>query len=188
MTQYAISTLAGQVVGFLESDTMPVLPDATTISHVMVEPVIGWPESESPTEQLWISNGELHWVETAPLELIREAKNAEINKTRESVNGTTFTFRGKAIRCRTLDRSDIDGTNGYVALFGAFPEGWVGGWKAADNTYVAISTIDDWKAFYKAMVDTGNANFRYAQQLKGKLALAATSEEIAAIKWETPIG
>lgn len=125
-----------------------------------------------------------HKAET--LDSAKARKNAEINAAREFANTDTFTYEGKAIRCRPLDRSDIDGTNGYVALFGTFPEGWMGGWKCADNTYVPIATVDDWKAFYKAMVDCGNANFRYAQQLKARLAVADTQEEIAAIKWEAP--
>jgi hypothetical protein len=132
------------------------------------------------------NEGTPSWYETATVDELKSRKNDEINTCRESCNTDSFMFQGKAIRCKPLDRSDIDGTNGYVALFGTFPDGWQGGWKAADNSYVAVSTIAQWKAFYKSMVDTGNNNFRYAQQLKSLLAAAETPEQIAAIKWETP--
>lgn len=68
MTQYAISTLHGRVLGFLESDTMPVLHDPQRIAHVMIQPVAGWPSAPTPTSELWIANGELRWVETSTLE------------------------------------------------------------------------------------------------------------------------
>lgn len=138
----------------------------------------------TPTEVLYLIDGVAQWVETATIADLVERKNSEINSAREKANTDTFSFMGKEIRCRPLDRSDIDGTNGYVALFGEFPDGWAGGWKAADNSYVPIASIADWKAFYKAMVDTGNANFKRAQQLKSLLAAAETPEQIAAIKWE----
>lgn len=155
--------------------------------HIITEPIL-WGTPPSDTSVMLWNGGDYYWQETAALEDLRSRKNDEINTCRETSNTDSFMFQGKAIRCKPLDRSDIDGTNGYVALFGEFPDGWQGGWKAIDNTYVAISTVDEWKAFYKAMVDTGNANFRYAQQLKFRLASAETPEQIAAIKWETPNG
>ena len=135
---------------------------------------INWGAGGSETAVLYILNGEQQWIDSTSLNDVKTRKNEEINTCRESANANVFIFQGKAIRCRPLDRSDIDGTNGYVALFGEFPQGWAGGWKAADNSYVQITTVDEWKQFYKAMVDTGNANFRYAQQLKARLAVAET--------------
>lgn len=161
----------------------PSLPDDGLTYFPLVEP-IDWSKQPSDTSKLYWNDGEPIWQETISIETLRELKNSEINLARENSNANVFMFQGKAIRCRPLDRSDIDGTNGYVALFGEFPQGWAGGWKAADNSYVQIATVDDWKAFYKAMVDTGNANFRYAQQLKARLAVAETHEQVAAIKWE----
>lgn len=122
-------------------------------------------------------------VTEIPLEEARSAKNEEINATRLAVNFTSFTHAGKEIACDQLSRSDIDGTNGYVALNGVLPVGWPGGWKAVDNSYVAISTVDDWKAFYASMFAQGNANFAKAQQLKAQLEEATTTAQIAAIQW-----
>lgn len=178
------TVISGFAFAFPENEARPACPDGLRYEKVG-EPFTR--AGHSDTEVPYLVNGEVVWVETATLDELRQQKNDEINACRELVNSSTFIFKEKAIRCKPLDRGDIDATNGYVALFGAFPEGWPGGWKAVDNSYVDVSTVDDWKAFYKAMVDTGNANFKYAQQLKFRLASAETPEQIAAIKWETPI-
>lgn len=123
------------------------------------------------------------WVETATLDEIKSKKNAEINAARLSANMTSFPYGGKSIACDALSRSDIDGTNGYVTLNGALPPNWGGAWKAIDNTYVTITTVDDWKAFYAAMISQGQTNFSHAQDLKSQLAGATTPEQVAAIVW-----
>ena len=118
-----------------------------------------------------------------PLADLKAAKNAEINAARLAANFSTFQHAGKAIACDQLSRSDIDGTNGFVSLYGSLPPGWPGGWKAVDNTYVAIASVADWKAFYGSMFAAGNANFAKAQNLKQQLDAATTAEEVAAIAW-----
>jgi hypothetical protein len=130
----------------------------------------------------------LIWRDNQPtwdvtLDQLKAAKNAEINSARLAANLSFFVFSGKHISCDTLSRSDIDAVNGYVTLTGTFRGGWPGAWKAIDNTYVPINTVDDWKAFYGAMVDQGQANFAHAQELKVQLANATTEEEIAQIVW-----
>lgn len=117
------------------------------------------------------------------LSALKAEKNAEINAARLAANFTTFEHAGKLIACDQLSRSDIDGTNGYVALNGSLPVGWPGGWKAVDNSYVVIADVTAWKAFYASMFAAGNANFARAQALKVMLANAGTPEEIEAITW-----
>ena len=118
-----------------------------------------------------------------PLAELKAAKNAEINAARLAANFSTFTHAGKQIACDQLSRSDIDGTNGFVSLYGTLPPGWPGGWKALDNTYTPIATVNDWKAFYASMFAAGNANFAHAQALKAALSNATTAEQVAAIHW-----
>ena len=132
----------------------------------------------------WLWGGESFTPPPAPpLADLKAAKNDEINAARLAANFSTFQHAGKAIACDQRSRSDIDGTNGFVALYGALPPGWPGGWKAADNTYVAIATVADWKAFYASMFAAGNANFAKAQALKTQLDAATTAEQVAAIAW-----
>jgi hypothetical protein len=114
---------------------------------------------------------------------LKDAKNADINAWRAQANTGTFAHGGKAFACDALSRSDIDGVNGYVALFGALPPDFPGAWKAADNSYLPIADVAAWKAFYASMVAQGAANFAHAQQLKAQLAAAETPEAVAAIVW-----
>ena len=114
---------------------------------------------------------------------LKAAKNAEINIARAAANTSTFDHSGKTFSCDQLSRSDIDGVNGYVALYGALPPGFHGAWKAVDNTYLPIADVDAWKVFYTAMVAQGAANFAHAQELKAQLAAATTPEAVAAIVW-----
>jgi hypothetical protein len=117
------------------------------------------------------------------LQPMRDAKNAEINASRLKANTTTFAYSGKVFACDALSRGDIEGTNGCVLLTGGFPPGWPGAWKAVDNTYLPIATVNDWKAFYLAMCATGAANFAKSQSLKNQLTAAKTPETIGAIAW-----
>lgn len=119
----------------------------------------------------------------ADLDLARQAKNIEINDARLAASRGTFPYGGKLFACDELARSDIDGTNGIVALTGEFPAGWPGVWKADDNTLIEMATRAQWETFYGAMAAQGTANFVHAQQLKYRLENATTIEQIAAIVW-----
>ncbi|MEW6647177.1 MAG: DUF4376 domain-containing protein [Pseudomonadota bacterium] len=111
-------------------------------------------------------------VYTPPLASVADTaatKNAEINAWRQTANLGSFAHGGKTVSCDALSRSDIDGVNGYVALYGAMPPDFPGAWKAVDNTYLLIADVAAWKAFYAAMVAQGAANFAHSQTLKAQL-------------------
>lgn len=114
---------------------------------------------------------------------LRNTKDKEINAQRLAANNSFFMFQGKKIACDPLSRSDIDGTNGHILLTNSMPPGWPGGWKAMDNTYVSITTKEDWVAFYTAMYVQGLQNFAKAQALKQQVVNATTIEAIRAIVW-----
>lgn len=114
---------------------------------------------------------------------LKAAKNAAINAARATANTGTFTHGGKTFSCDPLSRGDIDGMNGYVAIFAALPSVFTGEWKAADNTFLPIPDVAAWKAFYSAMVLQGAANFAHAQDLKAQLEAATTPAAVAAIVW-----
>ena len=130
-----------------------------------------------------ISQEEAAAINAPSLEALKVEKNEEINAARLAANFTTFPHAGKVFRCDALSRSDIDGTNGTMTLTGAFPPNWPGGWKAVDNTYIQITTREQWEAFYLAMCATGAVNFAHSQTLKATLAAATTAEQVAAITW-----
>lgn len=127
-------------------------------------------------------------VELAPtpavdLASIKAAKNGQINAWRASANLSTFPHAAKEIACDALSRSDIDGVANNIALFGVFPEGFPGGWKATDNTMIPLADVDAFRAMYASMTRQGTDNFNHAQDLKAQLAAASTPEEVAAIVW-----
>lgn len=111
----------------------------------------------------------------------RAKLNTAINEWRAHKNFTTFPHAGKVIACDQLSRSDIDATAGHIALFGTFPPDFPGGWRAVDNTYVMMPTIDDFKAMYTSMTAQGTANFNQSQQFKAQMNAAQTSQDIAAV-------
>ena len=114
---------------------------------------------------------------------LRITKDREINAERLAANSSFFTYLGKKIACDSLSRLDIDGANGYITLNGALPSYWPGGWKAMDNTYVPIRTVEEWSSFYTAMYNQGLMNFAKAQQLKEAIKNASKIEEIRKINW-----
>ena len=132
-----------------------------------------------------ITEEEFITISSPPLTLsdLKVAKNNEINLARATANTTSFTHDGKSFSCDSLSRSDIDGVNGYVALYGTLPPEFPGAWKTADNAYYPIASTDAWKQFYTSLVSAGTVNFNHSQQLKTQLEAATTAEEIAAIVW-----
>ena len=123
------------------------------------------------------------WIDSRDLNSVKLTRNGMINSARLAANQSTFTFLGKLIACDELSRSDIDAVSGLVALTGVLPPGFPGGWKAIDNTYVAIPDKATWVSFYAAMVAQGVTNFNHAQTLKATLVAALTITEAEAITW-----
>jgi len=120
---------------------------------------------------------------TVDIAAMRAEKNEQINAWRASANMSTFPHEGHRFACDALSRSDIDGVANHVALFGTFPDGFPGAWKATDNTLLPLLDVDAFRAMYSSMTAQGTDNFNRSQSLKALLADAITPEEIAAIAW-----
>lgn len=117
------------------------------------------------------------------IEQLKERKNVDINDWRMNANYSTFPHQNKIFACDQLSRSDIDAVANCIALTGGFPPDFPGVWKATDNSYIEMQTVESFKAFYQSMTAQGTANFNRAQQLKAALIAASSAEEIAAIVW-----
>lgn len=155
-------------------------PGAAPVNAAIAAPVL------TPDEvyQAALAAGSLSVDENlAYLTQARLVQNGKINKWRQDANFSFFTYNGKQIACDALSRSDIDGTNGYIANTNKLPPYWPGGWLAKDNTYVSIGSIDQWHAFYTAMYGQGLVNFGKGQTLKQQLKKALTLEAIRAVVW-----
>lgn len=178
MARYAIIE-SGLVDNIIEADAEFIAASpAGTLAVLLPE--------DSPVGIGWAHNAGNFGEPTEPepdIGDLKAVKNTEINAERLAASFSTFTHAEKVFSCDQLSRSDIDGTNGYVAIYAALPPGWPGAWKAADNSYYPIADVAAWKLFYASMCATGAANFAHAQDLKLQLADAETAEEIAAITW-----
>lgn len=134
-----------------------------------------WIVTEATPEQLA--------EKAAKFEELKATKNAEINQWRDVANATTFPHKGKHVAVDALSMRDLIITTGYIALFGAFPPDWPGGWKYTDNSVEPMPSIEDFKAMFTSMASKGTNNFNHAQALKAQLAAATTEEDVAAITW-----
>ena len=195
MKKYVIADDTGEIIGsgHCAEQDMPqnaIEGDGSHLTHYVADgQIVAYTQSEveakanRPAFVARWSNEHMAWVDVRNIDELRQAKNAEINAARLAANRGTFTFAGRSISCDELARSDIDGVNGFVVLNGQLPPGWVGGWKAIDNSFVEINDVPTWCAFYTAMIAQGQANFAHAQALKAQLAQAASFDEIELIAW-----
>ena len=180
-SQVAAQVLAGEVLDLHDS--------AEPSTHYFLSgALIAYTEDQRVRKALkrpsetW-SNASMSPIDNRSLAGVKVEQNEHINLSRLSANRSTFLFSGKLIACDELSRSDIDAVNGVVALTNALPPGFPGGWKAIDNTYVAIPDKAAWISFYVAMVAQGVTNFNHTQTLKAALIAALTIADAEAITW-----
>lgn len=134
----------------------------------------------------WLqSHSTLESLDKALTEL-RRTKDLEINAARLQANETHFFFKNKKIACDKVSKDDIVNTSEYISNNNGFHPKWPGGWKAMDNTFVPITTLQEWKDFHSALYDQGIRNFLKAQWLKQQLTKVNTVQEILDISWKTP--
>lgn len=137
-------------------------------------------------DNTWFISDEIAY-NTLQQNILQDTKQEYLHKVnfwRQEANFGNFTFRGKEISCDALSRSDIDGANGYISLSQAFPITWLGKWKAVDNSYVDITTLEDWKDFYRTMIDNGTNNFIKSQLLKGYIMSCTNISQLKEVSWD----
>lgn len=168
--------------GALDGCYLQVPPEEHLVRMIVVDDAYAfdWPR--------YRANDARDGIEPAPttpahLGAIKVEKNQQINAWRAAANLSTFPHAGKHIACDALSRSDIDGVANNIALFGVFPDGFPGGWKATDNTMIPLADVNAFRAMYASMTAQGTENFNHAQALKAQLAAASTLEEVSAIQW-----
>ncbi|WP_166454928.1 DUF4376 domain-containing protein [Duganella aquatilis] len=159
--------------------------DASQIVEVEVLPVPWVAGAYRVVEGALLLDAELPaWqAYLAQLASAKQQLNVRINDWRAEANGTTFPYLGKHIQCDLTSTIDLMGTANQVALLGTFPPDFPGAWKAYDNTYIPLPTVEDFKALYEAFTQRGSLNFQHAQELKAAVAAASTLDELDAIAW-----
>lgn len=117
------------------------------------------------------------------IDALKMAKNEAINSWRLAANASTFPHLGHLISCDELARGDIESVATTIVLTGAFPPNFPNIWKSANNEYITVKTIEDFKAMYASMAAQGVLNFNRSEELKKRLRDASTPEAIDAIVW-----
>lgn len=185
-THYADVLPDGRVRACFEWGGPPFALDQAEGEPVLLEAPIDW-RGPTPTSVLHCIEGAVVWVETASLAEIKAAKSAEITRERIATDSDHFTYQGQggqSLSIRTADKDMFDLLIADARISkGGMPPNWPGGWKAIENSYVPISTVEQWNAFFIAMYDAGIDNFNHSQQLKARISAATTPEQVAAIHW-----
>lgn len=188
----AINAITGEVVYSGTADDPDALgTEEILIVHGASHPPGGWfdfingyfPLPARPSPKHHFNYTSKQWEDPRTLADLKEERTRYVNTARLAANQSYFTHQGKRVAVDGLSRSDIDGVNGELTNTGDFPLGWPGAWKCLDNTWLPITTIGQWKAFYSSMVRQGTTNFGIAQSLKAQIEAATTPEEVTSIVW-----
>lgn len=123
------------------------------------------------------------WENQRVLSDVQVLQKQLINKSWEQADIDGFMFSEHLIATDPASKGFIDSINGYVTSHNALPNNWVGGWKAADNVFVAITDVTTWQQFYSAMIAQGLSNFTKAQALKTQIMSSTTVEQVETIIW-----
>jgi hypothetical protein len=123
------------------------------------------------------------WEDLRTLADVQAAQTEAIKQARISANQSTFTYSSKDFSMDQYSRIDIDGINAYVVLNNALPSGWVGEWRAIDNTFVSITTVSAWNAFYAAMIAQIVYNYSHSYSLKTSIASASSISTASSFTW-----
>lgn len=138
----------------------------------------------TPTHEARWLDDRPQWIETADLPALKLRKRAEITQDRLAADADHFVYQGKAVRSAEKDILDL--LIADARWNKGKPANWPGGWLAIDNSYVIISTKEQWDAFFIAMYDAGIDNFMWSQQLKARVLAAQAPDDLAAIQWTAP--
>lgn len=107
-------------------------------------------------------------------------KKLQISVDRIIANNSGVDFKYKTIATDEKSLEDINAITNYIAITGTKPL-TLTQWKATDNTYVNIDSIEDWKDLIKSIAETFQLNFETAQNKKALLLSVTTQEQLDAI-------
>lgn len=141
--------------------------------------------SNIPTYPAFWNNQTMSWQSLLDLSSSKLSKRNLINKWRLQANYSGFMHGGKLIASDQLSMLDITNTANEINQNNSLPANWPGAWKAVDNSYIPITSIQDWRAFFSSMYQQGLNNFSISQQLKTLVDSATTVAEVEAIIWPT---
>lgn len=121
------------------------------------------------------------WISHAPSIDDMKAEKISAVTMRRVQEDQRFQFGGKWFQADAAAWKQISGVHGWVSAQNTMPPGWIGQWKAEDNTFLPIPDPATWWQFYGAVLARGSSNFMRGEALKAQIAAATTAEEVAAV-------
>lgn len=169
--------------GALDGAYHQQIPDAAHLDRMIEvddEVIQGWVHYRANSTRDGV---ELAADSTSALASVKQFKKREIAYSWNRANMSSFPFDGYAVACDSASRHHINDVANHVAMFGCFPPGFAGSWKAVDNSLIPMESVETFKAMCKSLSTYMVENFHRAQSLKEELASATTVEEVEAISW-----
>jgi hypothetical protein len=124
------------------------------------------------------------FLKSVPPELLktmRAQKMLDIYNWRDRMNTSTFPHIGHRIKCDRLARSDIEATEGYIALYDEYHPMFPRAWETADGVIIPMPDPADFKAMYGSMVTQGLILYGMSRQFEALAAIAQNQAELDAI-------
>jgi hypothetical protein len=112
--------------------------------------------------------------------LEKKFKHFKLTQDLVTIDAEGFTYRGKLFQSDALSREKIITTNMAVTMSGALLPS-ITQWKAADNSFYTFTDVQDWIAFFQAMVTKGATNFLANKAKKAACDNAANTTQLNAI-------
>ena len=117
-----------------------------------------------------------NWVDSTTLEDSKERALYEVNVWRQEP--LNVQFGGLTVLLDVETKKNIDLINGFVLMFNEFPADWVGGWKTTSNDFFPITTIEEWKSFYRKIVESVSTAFAISERAKQLIHTSTTTQDV----------
>jgi hypothetical protein len=135
------------------------------------------PIPEAPSSHHTFDYAVKQWVDRRTLTMVKEAKRRAITDRRVNED-RRFEWRGKWFQANEAAWKQITAVHGWVTARAELPPGFLGQWKAEDNTYTPINDVQAWWSFYDAAIARGMANFTHSEERKKALDACTTVAEV----------
>jgi hypothetical protein len=176
MQKYARLAAGNRITSVLETDGAP------GPGWVELPSAFSWAHRPGFNKAPFLVDGAIQWRDSLTLAEAQAQKRAQIDAWRLAANASGFVYQGKRVATDALSMLDITNTGLRIAATQAMPPDWPGGWKA-EGSFIPITTVTQWNAFFDAMYQQGLANFNRSQMLKAQVDSATTVTAVEAVTW-----
>lgn len=117
------------------------------------------------------------------LEASKSLKMQALDNAYNAANNGTFDYSGHTFNADSTAKNNFLFTSNTIALTGAFPTDFHYVWEDINGDVIPITTIDDFKNLFAAVVSQGNSNYLGLKQLEAQVMISTTAAQLDAISW-----